>query len=94
MLNAITNNPAARALLLEAPPQMDPLDGRGVSLPPIDLCMQWQRTYCPFEERYYDTPQALAKHYDEEFGFTPTTVPVDALDPAVLHRLTQQAKYR
>ena len=51
-----------------------------------------QNTFCPFEERYYDSPQALAEHYKEDFAFTPSSLPLEKIDPEVLHSLTEQVK--
>lgn len=44
VLNAIVKNPAAGALLAEAPPQMDPfnINRKGASLPCVAVCRLWQ----------------------------------------------------
>ena len=42
VLDAIVCNPAAGALLADAPPQMDPLHPQGASLPCVALCTLWQ----------------------------------------------------
>lgn len=51
-----------------------------------------QSTFCPFEEHYFDTPQALARHYKEDFGFTPTAARVEDIDRSVLQALTGQVR--
>lgn len=42
VLNAIVKNPAAAALLADAPPQMDPFNKKGASLPCVAVCRLWQ----------------------------------------------------
>lgn len=42
VLNAIVKNPAAGALLADAPPQMDPFNKKGTSLPCVAVCSLWQ----------------------------------------------------
>lgn len=49
-----------------------------------------QSTFCPFEEHYFDTPQALSAHYKEDFGFMPNEAGIERIDPAVLRALTDQ----
>ncbi|CAN0356357.1 unnamed protein product, partial [Ectocarpus sp. 6 AP-2014] len=92
VLNAIVKNPAAGALLAEAPPQMDPfnINRKGASLPCVAVCRLWQSTFCLFEEHYFETPQALAKHYKDDFGFTPSEARLEDIDQAVLSSLTDQ----
>lgn len=51
-----------------------------------------QSTFCPFDERYYDSPQALADHYREDFGFIPSSLPLENVDPVTLNGLTQQVE--
>ncbi|CAN0346990.1 unnamed protein product [Ascophyllum nodosum] len=90
VLDAIVCNPVAAALLADAPPQLHPTDPLGLSISCVELCRLWQNTFCPFEERYYDSPQALAEHYKEDFAFTPSSLPLEKIDPEVLHSLTEQ----
>ncbi|CAM9391220.1 unnamed protein product [Pylaiella littoralis] len=90
VLNAIVKNPAAGALLADAPPQMDPFNKKGTSLPCVAVCKLWQSTFCSFEERYFDTPQALAKHHRDDFGFTPSKARVEDIDQTVLLSLADQ----
>lgn len=59
------------------------------------LCLSFsscffQSTFCLFEEHYFDTPQALAKHYKDDFGFTPSETRLEDIDQAVLRSLTDQ----
>lgn len=42
MLKAIITNPAAGALLADAPPQKDPFNNTGTSLPCVAVCSLWQ----------------------------------------------------
>ncbi|CAN0389302.1 unnamed protein product, partial [Ectocarpus fasciculatus] len=94
VLNAIVKNPAAGALLAEAPPQMDPfninINRKGASLPCVAVCRLWQSTFCLFEEHYFETPQALAQHYKDDFGFTPSETRLEDIDQGVLRSLTDQ----
>ncbi|CAM9446752.1 unnamed protein product [Discosporangium mesarthrocarpum] len=95
VLNAITaegldENPVARSLLEQAPPQMDPQDPRGLSLPPIELCRRWQRSFCPLEERFFSSEQELIQHYLDDLGFVPRPVPLEQLNPSILQALSSQ----
>jgi hypothetical protein len=52
---------------------------------------KWQQLWCPIEERYYDTEDAMRIHYREDLGFTPRTLPLAAIAAAgVVETLDQQ----
>jgi hypothetical protein len=43
---------------------------------------KWQLLWCPIEERYYDTEDAMMIHYREDLGFIPRTLPLAAVAAA------------
>ena len=51
VLKAIVTNPAAGALLADAPPQMDPFNKTGASLPCVAVCSLWQASLYGYSTR-------------------------------------------